>query len=182
MWSTCFIFWSPLLPHYDMLIQIFMNSWQIPLIYAVCSIPPSDGILLPSYHPPFSFAFFFAIHLWYLSLTLTLSVGCWTVTKLVFSCHLKFSFCGVKLVFTLYSAVILRGWTRATQVPSGGENTYGRTQNLYVLRDLACHSCSQYDTISKECLIHSCCKKSWVLEPKRQDVWTNYVVVALAVQ
>ena len=44
-------------------------------------------------------------------------------------------------------------------MPSGGENTYGRTQNLYVLRDLARHSCSQHNSISKECLIHSCCQK-----------------------
>jgi len=42
-----------------------MNSWQIPFTHTVCSISPSDGILIPTYPKNFFFPFFFAIHLWY---------------------------------------------------------------------------------------------------------------------
>lgn len=123
-------------------------AFCFPLILPFC---------FPHTLPSFPFLSFLAIHLWYLSITLTLSVD-WTVTKLVFSCHSKFHFCGVKLVFILHSAVLLRGMGKSNTSAIWRENTYGRTQNLYVLRDLACYSCSQHNWISQECLIHSCCR------------------------
>jgi hypothetical protein len=50
-----------------------------------------------------------------------------------------------KIVFILHSAVILRGVGKSNTSAIWRGNKNGRAQNVYVLRDIAGHFCSQHN-------------------------------------